>query len=321
MNTPELSIIIPAHNTVLSSLHDTLSSIKDTIDVEAEIIIVDDGSKPRIPDIEGITVLHHDANYGVGRAFDTGVAAAKADRLFLMGDDIRFGHNQWASKTCEEIDIHPKSLIGNICVGLTTETPDGMDFEKRRLVSRRNCATILFYHDHISHPKKPKNFRNILEAQWIRKTDETSMFEVPCVLGAAYGVSKEWYNYIDGWWGHLSWGSLEPYISLKSWLMGGSCLCDPSIETAHIFKRSGTHGTQLSHLMYNKLLLAHLLMPDTLRDNLISFLGVNPVINAGMVEFNKRKDSIFAKREEYKQKIVYDVYDFCKRFNIDLRNT
>ena len=315
MSKPELSIIIPMHGEPQGFLEDTVNSIRDTIDVTYEIICVDDASGVHI---DGVTMLHHKKHKGVGAAFDTGVAVAKSDTLFLMGSDIRFIPNKWASKMIAETNAHPKAFSCTTCVGLNA---DAMDVNERRTKSRRNGARILVFHDHKAHPKKAANFRNILECQWlgVYKGESKESFEVPSILGAAYGVKKEWYNYVDGWWGHRSWGTLEPMISLKSWLMGGSCRTTPDIETGHVFKSGGTHGTQNSHLMYNKILVATLLFSDYDSQRLIQFLGSNPSVSAGKRLFDENKEAIMAKRDEYKEKIVYDIRDWCKKFETDFR--
>jgi len=315
-----LSILIPYHQEGKSFITDTIRSIKETIDVELfEILVIDDGSKVPLEIDEGVRVIYHSENKGVGQAFRTGIDAAKYEHIFLQGSDIRYIKNQWASKMMAEIDQHPKSLICTTCVGLNGIDKDGMDFEKRRQKSRRNGANILFYHDSRSHPKKSPSFRNILEAQWIRRSAVPGTIEVPCILGAAYGANKEWLKYIDIWWGHRSWGTLEPFCSLASWLMGGSCLCAQDIETGHIFKKSGTHGVPGHHLMYNKMLVATLLLPDHLAQSMIAFLGENNDVSEGKRIFDSMKESIFTKRDEYAEKITMDVRDYCNKFNIDLR--
>lgn len=321
MSKPELSVVIPYHNEGISFINETTQSIRETIDVPYEIIVVDDGSRDKPKGVDCDVFLRHKRNKGVGQAFDTGVKKAKAENLFLIGSDVRFIPNQWASRMIAEADMYPKTFTCSTCVGLNTESPEGMDLERRRNRSRRNGATILIFHDKKTHPKKPDNFRNILECQWlpVYKGESKESFEVPSILGAAYVVKKAWYEHCDGWWGHRSWGTLEPYISLKSWLFGGSCRTTPDIETGHIFKRHGTHGTSPHHLIYNKLLTATLLFDEYDAKRLIDFLGSNHQVEMGRSMMNEVKGSVLTKREEYEKKIIYDIRDYVKRFNIDFR--
>jgi len=316
-----VSIIITYHEEGLEFLKECLTQLKDSIDIiEYEIIVVDDCSKEILPEIEGVKIIRNKNNIGVGRSFDVGVEQANGEDIILTACDMRFIPNNWVSKLVKEINDNPKSLICTACVGLNKEKPENMNFEIRRKVIRCYGATILIFHDKKSNPRKEESFRGIIEAKWnpLDKTSTDKSYEIPCILGACYGVKKSWYQYIDGFWGHRQWGTLEPYISLKSWLFGGNCKVAPYIETAHIFKRTGTHNITQENVMFNKLLVATLLFEDS--EKLIKFLGSNPIVDRSKKTFESVKDAILNKKEEYKNKIIVDIKDFCKNFNIDLRN-
>ncbi len=98
ISTPiALSVILPAYNEevlldgCVRQLHRTLA----TLQVPAEIIIVNDGSRDRTAeiaddlrrDLDGITVCHQ-ANQGIGGAFRTGVQAATGEYLILWPADM-----------------------------------------------------------------------------------------------------------------------------------------------------------------------------------------------------------------------------------------
>jgi len=233
-----------------------------------------------------------------------------------MGADIRFAKNNWSSMLLDEIKKHPEAFTCTTCVGLNDAD---LDFERRRLVSWYNGATIIIFHDHKSNPKKSETFRGILEAKWIPKlaNRDVDSFTVPCILGAAYGVKKSWYQYCDGFAGHRMWGTLEPYISLKSWIFGGSCRVAPRIETGHIFKARGTHGTKQHFLLYNKMLVSMLLFPDY--ERLIDFLGGNSIAKKARQMCAENMRFIVNKRAEYAKKTVLPVKDFLMSNQIDYR--
>lgn len=312
-----LSIIIPYHDEGYDFIKTTVDSIKNSIDIEDyEIIIVDDFSDQPLQNIDDVIVVRHPENLGVGVAFDTGVKISKSENLFLMGSDIRFIPNKWASQIIKEIEDYPKAFTCTSCVALSAEK---LDINERRLINVVNGATILMFHDKKTNPKQSDTFKGIIEAQWLKhlKNRNIDSFEIPCILGAAYGVKKSWYEYVDGWSLHKKWGTLEPYISLKSWLFGGSCRTAPKIETGHIFKTVGTHGTPQEKLFYNKMMVATVLFDDY--ERLIHFLGTNTTIENAREMYNNNLDSILKKKEEYKKKIVYNYLDFFERFDIDYR--
>ena len=186
----------------------------------------------------------------------------------------------------DEIQAYPKSLICTTCVGSK---------------NKFSGATILIFHDHKSNPRKPPNFKGLVEAQWLPYRPGES-HEVPCILGACYGTTKQWYQYIDGFWGHKIWSNLESYISMKSYIFGGSCRCVPSAETYHIFKSINTnvHKIPQSATIYNKLLIATLLFDDS--DRLINFLGNDFNVMSAKIQFNKNLPAILEKKKEYKSK-------------------
>jgi len=313
----QLSIIIPYHEEGVDFISTTLFSIKNTIDIENyEIIVVDDGSAVELENIDGIKIVRHKTNLGVGAAFDTGVKIAQSENLFLMGSDIRFLKNGWASKMITEIKNHPKSFTCTSCININAEN---MDIEDRKKVGVPTGATILMFHDKKSNPNATETFRGIIEAKWLPylKDRDIDSHEIPCILGAAYGVSKSWYNYVDGWAGHKMWGTLEPYISLKSWFFGGSCRCASRIETAHIFKPAGTHGTPQDALMYNKMFVSMVLFDDP--DRLINFLGSNTILDRARIMIEQNRNFIEQKRKEYASKIVISELSFFSRWNIDYR--
>jgi glycosyltransferase involved in cell wall biosynthesis len=324
----KLSIIIAYHNEGRDFVLQTLESIKSTIDIsDYEIMVVDDASEIPLEDIDGVRILRHIINKGVGAAFDTGVLFAKSKNLFLMGCDIRFTSNNWASKMLTEIENNPKSLICTSVVPLQKNYPD-ITFEVAKQYLKYDLYRGAFIKYFMSEGEK----KDILEASWmpreflpLRRSDyiaPTKSYEVPCILGAAYGVSKKWYKYIDGFWGHKFWGTLEPYISLKSYLFGGNCLVAPQIETAHIFNEpgeSGGHGDEFKytlHKQYNRMLVAWLLFPVKDREQLINWLPDSVAVSNAKQMIKDNMKAIYKKQNEYIEKIMVPMSEIVKKSNI-----
>lgn len=334
-----VSIIIPYHNEGKEFIVETLSMLYDTIDVkDFEVIIVDDGSdkKLRFGVPSSLRVIRHLKNLGVGAAFDTGVSAAKGEYIFLMGCDILFEANNWASNMIAEIDSHPKSLICSSVVGY-------WDKDKKPFAEARKKPTPFlpdawiddywgaFLRFTNEDPNNPSKGKTIIDAIWNCRTwhfnnDQLSPFvgtvEIPCILGAFYGTTKKWYQHLDGFWGHKKWGTLEAYISLKSHLFGGRCYATSNVITGHLFKSNGTHGTALEYIHYNKILVAWLLFNDTDRDKLLSWYSTtdNELKKDLLEKANKiieeNKNEILEKREEYRKKTVFDIDSIVKKFKI-----
>ncbi len=335
----QLSIIITYHNEGVDFVCECINQIKETIkDIdEYEIIVVDDYSTvPLELHYDNCKVIRHTENLGVGAGFDTGVKAAKYENLFIHASDIRFIDNGWAGKMYDEIDKYPKAFTASMCIGLNQysrccnedivngkcskcekDAVDNMDIEYRRTRMKSNGATILMFHDKSTNPSVAESFRGVIEAKWFPAYKGTGSFEVPCILGAFYGVKKSWYNYVDGWTGHKLWGTLEPLISLKSWLFGGSCRVASDVETGHIFKKHGSHGTPLSTVLYNKYWTASVLLEDSKR--VIDFLGNNKTLEGARALFAENKSLAEEKRKEYFAKKVMHEQDFFNMWDIDYR--
>jgi glycosyltransferase involved in cell wall biosynthesis len=318
----KLSIVLAYHNEGEPFLMEGINQIRNTIDIpreDYELIVVDDGSVIPLRELTGMTIIRHKTNRGVGAAFDSGVAVAKSDNIFLAASDIRYIKNNWASLMLKEIEDHPKAITCSSCINLNSEKPENMDLEKRRKISVINGSTIIFFHDKLSNPRMTPTFRGIIECQWLPylKDRNIDSFPIPCILGAFYGVKKEWYQYIDGFHLHHGWGTLEPLIGLKSWLFGGENRTAPRVETGHLFKKVGTHGTSQDILMHNKMLVATLLFDDYQR--LIDFLGSNPIVERARAMYRANLPAILEKKAEYKNKTVYSIEDYVNRWKIDYR--
>jgi glycosyltransferase involved in cell wall biosynthesis len=305
----DLSIVISYHNEGADFISASLISILESIRVISfEIIIVDDGSieKLVLSQFPNVKIIRHKKNLGVGAAFDTGVAEAKSENLFLMGCDVRFPYPYWEVSIVSEIIANPKSFICTSCVRLSGDGKftDHLDIE--------NGATIQIRKE----TNRPRRYKDILITKWLPRLEERRVcsFEIPCILGAAYGVSKSWYNYVDGFSGHRYWGTLEPYISLKSWMFGGSCRVAPDIKTGHIFDIKNNHLTPREYFIYNKIFTFIVLFDD--HERFVEYVGGNGKVDKAKILIEQNKEFIFNKKKEYFNKTIVSAIDFLDRWKI-----
>jgi glycosyltransferase involved in cell wall biosynthesis len=250
---PAVSIIIPHYRDVETAAG-TIDSLYETIDIDNfEVIVVNDGSGEdfKLPESvirPNMKYVEHFVNNGVGQAFDTGVSIAKSDNLILMGADIRFEKNGWAKRMIEVTEKNEKAIICTRCGSTKSDR-------------EHYGADVIFFvnDDNISkhHPRKNiGGYRSVLEGKW-RPRVGRGVYQVPCLMGAFYGVKRAWYKEIRGFELHHLWGVLEPTISLKSWRMGGEVLVDSENSVNHIFNRSPQRQARWDVLMYNQIVLAN----------------------------------------------------------------
>lgn len=186
----------------------------------------------------------------------------------------------------------------------------------RVIITKFGGATMLLYIHKGNAPKKPDNFRNIIEAKWMKRNE--GIYEIPCVLGAAYGVSTDWFKHLRGWEGHKYWGTAEPMLSLKSWLAGGSCKMASHIETGHIFGRKSVNNVPYSILLYNKMFIAKTILPK-ISDDLIGFLGTNLYIEKAKKLIEENIDFI-NEMKDYNKSISEECYRrLFNKFTIDYK--
>lgn len=314
-----VSIIIAYHNEGMLFIEDCIKQIRDTADtgIEYEIIVVDDCSKVPLY-LEHDKVIRHTHNMGVGAAFDTGVKHAQYDNLIILGCDIRFESNGWMGKLLNTTETNPKSIICTSLIMLDGQKPDGLDFSVRRKARMMAGARLLPFHNKQTDPAKTPGFRSILASQWLPfNHKETGVIVVPVVLGALYGIKKSWYQHIDGFAGHKVWGTLEPYISLKSWLFGGNCLCDKNVEVGHIFNRNPNHGIPQAAVYYNKIWTASVLFDTKISGELISYLPKTRYVESGKTWITQKY--LDTKRNEYKHKTVISIRQLEQLLNTSFK--
>jgi len=89
------------------------------------------------------------------------------------------------------------------------------------------------------------------------------------------------------------------------------------VETGHIFKKKGTHGTPQDALIYNKYMVATLLFNDPAR--LINFLPQNTITFRAYEMLQQNIKWIESKRAEYRKKIIIDEMVLFEKLGLDYR--
>lgn len=339
-----ISVCIPAHNEgdLLKSVLSNLITTAGTEDFE--IIIFNDGSKDsscRFQPIKidtqfrNLRITNSPIQYGVGYAIDRAVEQASGDIVVIMGADVMtdFG---WMQSITEAVALNVGDIGCAACVGIS---PDNMDMhrEGRKI---RYGADMLVQMDFNDLPKgtqenlkahKRYSYTDLFRAKWRWGKDSDEPYEIPCLLGAFYFCKKEFYQKIHGfdteahkrYQGHMLYGHLEPYLSLKTWLYGGKCMMFPNIETAHCFgrvdKRHRNRAMKPSYSVWNALWIAYTMCDAELRDYLIDWLDSELALNRAKTYVRHNMESLLKIRERNEREFTKDVTWYIERFNIDLK--
>ena len=91
-NDWKISVVIPAYNEE-GGLGDVVRGLRESMGRSGrpfEIIVVDDGSRDRTPEVArdlGVTVVTHETNRGYGAALKTGIRAARGEYILICDGD------------------------------------------------------------------------------------------------------------------------------------------------------------------------------------------------------------------------------------------
>lgn len=309
---------------------------------DIEVIIYNDGSfsgdgKPRkllpeeVTTVEqsNIKIINNNKSFGVGYAFDRAVSHAKGDTIVLMGADV-YPRKGWYEKVTDAVTNNREMLGSSVCVGMNPAR-DGIDDPKN---FKRYGADLLFTVDVSNLPKdspfrKRENYTDLFKAKWKHSKESDEPYEIPCVLGAFYFCTKEYYTKMGGWdtkpnnpyMGHRGWGHLEPHISLKSWLTGNGCWLYPDIEAGHLFgrvdkKNRMSKGVRYSPWMFwNSIwILETMIFSESLRKKLYKHMQPELNWNIGLKWIKQHYGNIEAVKEENRLKFKRDHTIFEEKF-------
>jgi glycosyltransferase involved in cell wall biosynthesis len=249
----KISILIPFKQD-FDEIEGVVRHLLDTAQSDdLEILIYNDGSflgsgKPRTLELNHphTRVINVSQSFGVGYGFDRLVENCTSEIIVLMGSDV-FPKGKWFNQVVNAVQSNPNTLGCAVCIGLN---PDRMNLDDEKNF-RRYGAELLFTVSEDDLPvysplrNMKGEYTSLFHAKWMFSQLSKEPYEIPCVLGAFYFTSKKYYELLGGfdtqpgnrYRGHIQWAHLEPYISLKSWLVGGGCTLYPDIEAGHVFAR------------------------------------------------------------------------------------
>ena len=225
----KVSVLIPFHNDH-EYLGITLKRLREYHNDDVEFIVVDDGSdKPPVLDKDPrVRLITNQHNRGVGYSFDRAAEAARGDVLVLTASDVMVKNGHYISYVTQYAERYPRAILCSTCVGLNDEN---LDVDDPTNVRRYGADLVLKLNkDNLplnsTLRQKPAYF-DIIESKW-RNVKPENINPIPNLHGAFYIVNKDWYFRLGGFdtkrdirfRGHMIWGALEPYLSVKNYLYG-----------------------------------------------------------------------------------------------------
>lgn len=315
----KVSVLIPTKNDF-----DYLDKVINTLlwdspyDVDLEIIVVNDGSIASngsplsIKDWFNYTggkvrVIENGKNFGVGYSFDRGAEEATGDILVLMACDVFPRGGVVLQEVVKAVSKHPQELGCCTSLGLN---PDNLDMGSPD-INKRYGADILWTVGLDDLPPESKlrktigGYTSILRGKWREGKDSDEPYMIPCAYGAFYFCTKEFYQKMHGFdtkkgiqfRGHIKWGHLEPFLSLKAEIYGDGVRVYPQIEVGHVFSRKTEGARAMEHQYWNALWIAYTMLEEDFRDELRNFLHFNSWYSIAQHWVRQHKEVINEVRE------------------------
>jgi glycosyltransferase involved in cell wall biosynthesis len=131
--TATLSVVIPALNEedgiaeIVGRVEAQRASLRDAGVSDLEIIVVDDGSADRTPEIAGsfasVRLIRHETNRGYGAAIKTGFANARGELLAFTDADGTYPPERFADLCKVALEQHADIVVGSRRSGEHSEMP------------------------------------------------------------------------------------------------------------------------------------------------------------------------------------------------------
>ena len=291
----------------------TIESIYETAPSNLlTIIAIDDASDepPKVFDaFDDVRYIRNEHRIGSAGCKHSGAMQAETPYVFIIDAHMRFKQDNWCLKLIDALEREPQTAFCTTCLGLSEGSMN------LHLFRGKYYGATLAIVDETATPDRPA--RDILEPKWAKKQKKT-VYEIPCLLGANYAFSSDWFRTIRGLDGLQIWGTEEPFMSLKTWLAGGKCKIITDIEIGHKFRDHAPYRTPVYHLVYNKIFVCKTILPADLGEKLIGYLPQDDTFRHAMEEIEKNAAFIEESRSYYRRLFTTSFYDYCRRFDIAL---
>lgn len=298
-----LTVIIPFLNEG-EEVKNTLRSIREHGGQKVTILLINDASDDGYPYEScakefGASYLFNQERQGVAHSRDKGIALCTTPYFLLLDAHMRFYQDNWIQILTGELKKDERTLLCCNTRGLRKNEAGEMydDPEGNKTFGAR----IHFERD-----------IEILEAKWIpvEQQPEENIEDINCVLGAAYAGSKHYWQYLKGLDGLVFYGQDEVYISSKVWLEGGRCRLLKNLYVGHYYRNKAPYRIESSFILYNKLLIAYLLLPWYVQGRVYVVLQQEYTLALFRTEFER----LMEKKEKWEALKKYYQQIFTRSF-------
>ena len=290
----------------------TCKSARDTAGDNIDIIVLNDASDPfdYKTSLEPYDVKYYESTERLGSSLGKEFCVEHCETPYFLILDAHCRLSEgWLDKALEILEK------GEDCI-YCCRTRFFSDDEAQNLVGTDGYGAYYSY----TTPR-------FLGVSWNIKKLSDIEFEVPSILGANYLCSKRWWSYIKGFKGLRLYGAEEPYVSRKSWLLGGKVKCVPQIITYHKqrIEKKFPYTVHNYELVHNELVIGYTIFADrwdAIKDAYLNTTNETSYSNALEV-FNSHIEELNILRNYYAEHTKMPISEldnfnkeFCKTIGI-----
>lgn len=253
-----LTVIIPFLNEG-EEVVATVRGIRDTAGDRVDILVINDGSYDGFPYGEqlapyGVHYVLNRSRRGVAASRDLGVRLCRTPYFLLLDAHMRFYDATWVDRVVEALQADDRQLLCCQTRFLYHHPETG------ELSAVDPCPTTYGAYCPFGHravwPDIAWNLREMRPGE--------PREDIAAVLGAGYAASRRYWARLRGLAGLRSYGSDEAYLSFKVWLEGGRCVLLKDVVIGHVYRSVAPYVILGQESVYNQLLIARLLFPQSL---------------------------------------------------------
>ena len=290
-SAPEVSIILPVYNEG-PRLCQTLTAIRDTVNLSYEVIVVNDASTDSCcdalrtdpPPFENLALADLPEHHGVAHARNLGAERAGAPTLITM-DAHCLPRPGWLEKLLAELR---KPGVGIVAPQISSiECPSATTFG---LTIRDKELGVQWLHQQAKEP-----------------------YPVPLAGCACMVMPREFFESAGRFEAMRSYGMEDVELCIRCWLLGYSVIMVPDAEVAHWFKKEpfpvGWHD-----YLYNRLRTAVLHFDGERLERSVASLRAKPAFPGAVTSL--LVSDIWQRYSLARNHRKHDADWFCRKFNI-----
>ena len=246
-------------------------------DQNINIILIDDGSTDdfnykELADIFGCFYYKNKVSLGCAGARDVGVKFVNTPYFMLMDAHMRFpiSDRDFSKRFINKLKKDENQIVfcnTNIMGSDTDEDAMFRHYTNEDCIATPNGSAAIgakYNMEHKGNDWSSDWCYNILDDNDHKlnnnKTDTELCVETVSIMGATYATSVNWWNKIGGLKGLYMWGHDEPLMSLKTYLLGGKCVCFKNYAIGHLYRTKPVYGALDTTVVATNILFIQYLM-------------------------------------------------------------